>query len=265
MRCPASSVSKLSTSARRARRRCHRPHTPAPAPAARRAPSGGRRRRHGESARRLAVPRSAESRIRPWVSEMRPISIVDVFGPAAEVSHAEDKHHQPCDPDRSRNRRLRHSIGRKTRPGHGSAFASFFGTPTTHGVLRRLLLHWSSRLRRFMNICCPRCGGLAEPAGHEDARAFFQCPTCSRVWATHISASASPTLPASMAPRVLIADDSPRDARTADGLARGRRLRRHRRVGLAAKRSMRPTPTSRTSRSSTSCCRRPTASTSAKC
>ena len=59
-----------------------------------------------------------------------------------------------------------------------------------------------------MNICCPRCGGLAEPAGHEDARAFFQCPTCSRVWATHISASATYNLPASMAPRVLIADDS---------------------------------------------------------
>lgn len=59
-----------------------------------------------------------------------------------------------------------------------------------------------------MNISCPRCGGIAEPAGHEDARAFFQCPTCSRVWATHISASASYDLAASMAPRVLIADDS---------------------------------------------------------
>jgi CheY-like chemotaxis protein len=59
-----------------------------------------------------------------------------------------------------------------------------------------------------MNICCPRCGGLAEPAGHEDARAFFQCPTCARVWATHISASATHNLPASMAPRVLVADDS---------------------------------------------------------
>jgi len=58
-----------------------------------------------------------------------------------------------------------------------------------------------------MNICCPRCGGLAEPAGHEDARAFFQCPTCARVWATHISASATSHTPA-LAPRVLIADDS---------------------------------------------------------
>ena len=61
-----------------------------------------------------------------------------------------------------------------------------------------------------MDICCPRCGGLAEPAGHEDARAFFQCPTCNRVWATHISAIADRgpdrTAPA---PRVLVADDSP--------------------------------------------------------
>jgi CheY-like chemotaxis protein len=61
-----------------------------------------------------------------------------------------------------------------------------------------------------MDICCPRCGGLAEPAGHEDARAFFRCPTCDRVWATHISAIAdragSQALPA---PRVLVADDSP--------------------------------------------------------
>lgn len=61
----------------------------------------------------------------------------------------------------------------------------------------------------FMKICCPRCGGLAEPAGHEDARAFFQCPTCSRVWATHISAPVSRPFPATTAPRVLIADDSP--------------------------------------------------------
>ena len=61
-----------------------------------------------------------------------------------------------------------------------------------------------------MDISCPRCGGLAEPAGHEDARAFFQCPTCARVWATHISAlAAAGAAPAKPAPRVLIADDSP--------------------------------------------------------
>jgi two-component system, OmpR family, response regulator AdeR len=61
-----------------------------------------------------------------------------------------------------------------------------------------------------MDICCPRCGGLAEPAGHEDARAFFQCPACNRVWATHISAvidrSSTQAIPS---PRVLVADDSP--------------------------------------------------------
>ena len=61
-----------------------------------------------------------------------------------------------------------------------------------------------------MDISCPRCGGLAEPAGHEDARAFFPCPTCARVWATHISALADRgSAPAQPAPRVLIADDSP--------------------------------------------------------
>ena len=61
-----------------------------------------------------------------------------------------------------------------------------------------------------MDICCPRCGSLAEPAGHEDARAFFRCPTCDRVWATHILAVAQGTAPEALpAPRVLVADDSP--------------------------------------------------------
>lgn len=62
----------------------------------------------------------------------------------------------------------------------------------------------------LMDISCPRCGGLAEPAGHEDARAFFQCPTCDRVWATHISATLDrPSRQMAPAPRVLVADDSP--------------------------------------------------------
>jgi CheY-like chemotaxis protein len=60
-----------------------------------------------------------------------------------------------------------------------------------------------------MNITCPRCGGPAEPAGHEDARAFFQCPACSRVWATHVSALLERPSTASTPPRVLVADDSP--------------------------------------------------------
>jgi len=58
-----------------------------------------------------------------------------------------------------------------------------------------------------MDICCPRCGGLAEPAGHEDARAFYRCPTCDRIWAAYISAIAQTN--ATHAPRVLVADDSP--------------------------------------------------------
>lgn len=62
----------------------------------------------------------------------------------------------------------------------------------------------------IMDITCPRCGGLAEPAGHEDARAFYQCPTCKRVWATHISANADRgAARGAPAARVLIADDSP--------------------------------------------------------
>ena len=61
-----------------------------------------------------------------------------------------------------------------------------------------------------MEISCPRCGGVAEPAGHEDARAFFRCPTCRRVWATHITAADGAAGQARRrAPRVLVAEDSP--------------------------------------------------------
>jgi CheY-like chemotaxis protein len=61
-----------------------------------------------------------------------------------------------------------------------------------------------------MDTRCPRCGGVAEPAGHEDARAFFQCVPCGRVWATHLSAIATGRYGESRsAPRVLVADDSP--------------------------------------------------------
>lgn len=63
---------------------------------------------------------------------------------------------------------------------------------------------------RIPDTRCPRCGGPAEPAGHEDARAFFQCTLCSRVWATHLSAlAARQSRDQSGAPRVLVADDSP--------------------------------------------------------
>jgi CheY-like chemotaxis protein len=60
-----------------------------------------------------------------------------------------------------------------------------------------------------MDTRCPRCGGVAEPAGHEDARAFFQCVPCGRVWATHLSAIAETGYGDSRnVPRVLVADDS---------------------------------------------------------
>jgi CheY-like chemotaxis protein len=57
------------------------------------------------------------------------------------------------------------------------------------------------------DILCPRCGILTTPAGHEDARAFYQCETCNRVWMTSIG---SGTLAggARAASRVLVVDDS---------------------------------------------------------
>jgi DNA-binding response OmpR family regulator len=52
---------------------------------------------------------------------------------------------------------------------------------------------------------CPRCGGDAVFAGHEDARAFYQCEKCKRVWTTRVGES----LRASRAPvTVLVVDDS---------------------------------------------------------
>lgn len=64
---------------------------------------------------------------------------------------------------------------------------------------------------RVMDTRCPRCGGPADPAGHEDARAFFQCRVCARVWATHLSAIATRLQRGDTRsiPRVLVADDSP--------------------------------------------------------
>ena len=64
---------------------------------------------------------------------------------------------------------------------------------------------------RIPDTRCPRCGGPAEPAGHEDARAFFQCRACSRVWAIHLSTIAARNSRGDEpgAPRVLVADDSP--------------------------------------------------------
>lgn len=57
-----------------------------------------------------------------------------------------------------------------------------------------------------MEIRCPRCGNLAAPAGHEDARAFYQCEKCDRVWMTFLAPSAVET--ASPTAKILVVDDS---------------------------------------------------------
>lgn len=52
---------------------------------------------------------------------------------------------------------------------------------------------------------CPRCGAEAVFAGHEDARTFYQCENCKRVWTTRVTASLDDRHPPV---RVLVADDS---------------------------------------------------------
>ena len=61
-----------------------------------------------------------------------------------------------------------------------------------------------------MDICCPRCGALAEAAGHEDGRAYFSCVRCRRVWSTPLTSLARSSGPPSQTftPRVLVVDDS---------------------------------------------------------
>lgn len=52
---------------------------------------------------------------------------------------------------------------------------------------------------------CPRCGADAVFAGYEDARTFYQCEKCKRVWPMMVAPATSGT----RAPvRVLVADDS---------------------------------------------------------
>jgi two-component system, OmpR family, response regulator len=58
-----------------------------------------------------------------------------------------------------------------------------------------------------MDIHCVRCGTIAVPAGHEDARAFFQCEKCNRVWMVHLTASLAAHARAPEA-RVLVVDDA---------------------------------------------------------
>jgi len=57
-----------------------------------------------------------------------------------------------------------------------------------------------------MEIRCPRCGNLAVPAGHEDARAFYQCEKCDRVWMTFLTSGLVET--AKPTTKVLVVDDS---------------------------------------------------------
>jgi len=57
-----------------------------------------------------------------------------------------------------------------------------------------------------MEIRCPRCGNIAAPAGHEDARAFYQCEKCDRVWMTFLTPSTIET--ATPTAKVLVVDDS---------------------------------------------------------
>jgi CheY-like chemotaxis protein len=60
-----------------------------------------------------------------------------------------------------------------------------------------------------MNICCPRCGTLAEAAGHEDGRAYFACPQCQRVFSAELASFARPPgTPGTVPTRVLVVDDS---------------------------------------------------------
>ncbi len=61
-----------------------------------------------------------------------------------------------------------------------------------------------------MDIRCPRCGCEAVPAGHEDARAYYQCPKCNRVWATTLASLSGSDGKRSRlgSVRVLVVDDS---------------------------------------------------------
>ena len=58
-----------------------------------------------------------------------------------------------------------------------------------------------------MDIRCPRCGNPATVAGHEDARAFYQCEKCNRVWMVLLTAGTSGRAD-SPRTRVLVVDDS---------------------------------------------------------
>lgn len=59
-----------------------------------------------------------------------------------------------------------------------------------------------------MDICCPRCGGPAEEAGHEDGRGYFACARCRRVWSAPLALLAPTPRAAGSVTRVMVVDDS---------------------------------------------------------
>ena len=54
---------------------------------------------------------------------------------------------------------------------------------------------------------CPRCGAHAAFAGYEDARTYYQCENCQRIWSTEVSSESEASI-THAALRVLVADDS---------------------------------------------------------
>jgi DNA-binding response OmpR family regulator len=59
-----------------------------------------------------------------------------------------------------------------------------------------------------MDTHCPSCGIPSEPAGHEDAWAYYACPLCGRAWSIPITTRLSGEGRFANPLRVLIVDDS---------------------------------------------------------
>lgn len=89
-------------------------------------------------------------------------------------------------------------------------FARDSSTPASRAPCRIVRTRSGLKSVVFMDIRCPRCGAAASPAGHEDARAYYQCPNCNRVWATWLTSV--PTAPRAATKRgsirILVVDDS---------------------------------------------------------
>jgi len=80
-----------------------------------------------------------------------------------------------------------------------------------------------------MDIRCARCGTTAVPAGHEDARAFYQCEKCNRVWMLHLTAAVA-TRDRAPSTRVLVVDSQ--FPETAQMLLDGLKSRTQRKIDL---------------------------------